>query len=313
MVFVGVDVSARWLDVAYGSEVRRFANPGGIPDLVAWLPPGSVVGVEATGSYHKPVAYALRQAGHSVYVVNPLAVKSYARSLLRRAKTDRADARLIARYVSERYHELPPYEPIPEALMLLSLLVRLADGIRSDRGGVLNRLHAWQYVAPGLAVLLGFVGSELEALRREVEARARSVVESDPLLTRWYVALQSLPGIGPTLALRVLAYSGDMRRFRSARAYAAFTGLTPRVYQSGTLPEVGRISRFGPPALRAAFWWAALQASRFDPERRAWVEALVARGKPKKVAITALANHLARAAWAVCVGVDGERLDKRGG
>ncbi|GLV49190.1 IS110 family transposase [Thermus sp. LT1-2-5] len=302
MVFVGVDVSARWLDVARGSEVRRFANPGGIPDVVAWLPPGSVVGVEATGSYHKPVAYALHQAGHLVYVLNPLAVAAYARSMLRRAKTDRADARLIARYVSERYHELLPYEPTPEALVLLGLLVRLADAIRSDRVGVLNRLHAWQYVAPGLGELLGGVASELGGLRHAVEGRARLVVQSDPLLAGWYVALQSLPGIGSGLALRILAYSGDMRRFRSARAYAAFTGLTPRVYQSGERPEVGRISRVGPPALRAAFWWAAVQASRSDPERRAWVEGLLARGKPKKVAITALANRLARAAWAVCVG-----------
>ncbi|WP_244363616.1 IS110 family transposase [Thermus brockianus] len=299
--------------MALGSEVRRFPNPGGVPDLVAWLPSGAVVGLEATGNYHRPAAYALHRAGFRVYVLNPLALKAYARSMLRRAKTDRADARLIARYVAERYHELPLYEPSPEALLLTGLLVRVADAVRSDRVGVLNRLHAWQYVAPGVGEVLSALEVGLAQYRWDFEARARAIVEADPVLARWYEALQSLPGIGPAIALRVLAYSGDMGRFRSARAYAAFTGLTPRVYQSGTLPEVGRISRFGPPALRAAFWWAALQASRFDPERRAWVEALVARGKPKKVAITALANHLARAAWAVCVGVDGGGLDKRGG
>jgi Transposase. len=93
MVFVGVDVSARRLEVAIGSEVREFPNPEGIPDLLRQLPPGAVVGLEATGVYGRPLAFALYRSGFRVYVLNPLAVKSYARSLLRRAKTDRADAR----------------------------------------------------------------------------------------------------------------------------------------------------------------------------------------------------------------------------
>jgi transposase len=89
-----------------------------------------------------------------------------------------------------------------------------------------------------------------------------------------------------------------LRRFHSARAYAAYTGLTPRLYQSGQLPERASISRMGPSALRAAFWMAALSASRVEP-----YASLVARlsGKPKKLAITAVANRLARAAWAVVV------------
>jgi transposase len=97
-----------------------------------------------------------------------------------------------------------------------------------------------------------------------------------------------------------LAYSGDLRRFRSARAYAAYTGLTARVHQSGQLPERASISRMGPSALRAAFWMAALSASRVEPYA-SLVARLVQSGKPKKLAITAVANRLARAAWAVVV------------
>jgi len=301
-LFVGVDVSSRWLDVALGPDgpLHRFPNPSGIPDLLRFLPPGSVVGVEATGSYHRPLAYALHRAGFPVYVLQPLSVASYARSLLRRAKTDRADARLIARFLSERVHELPPYEPSPDSLTLLSVLVRLEAGLTSDRVALLNRLHAWSYVLPSLSDLEG-IPDRIQGIAREVRSRALEVVRSDPLLSGWFSALLSLPGVGEAIALRILAYSGDMRRFSSARAYAAFTGLTPRLHQSGQSPERGHISRVGPPPLRGAFYMAALSAYRSDPDRRAFVEALLARGKPKRLALVALANRLARAAWSVCV------------
>jgi transposase len=300
MVFVGVDVSARRLDVAIGSEVRQFPNPEGIPDLLRQLPPGAVVGLEATGVYGRPLAFALHRSGFRVYVLNPLAVKSYARSLLRRAKTDRADARLIARFLAERYADLEPYEPTEDVLYQVGLLVRFARGLVAQRVAVLNRLHAWEYAWPEGLGLVRRVPEVLASLRREVEAIALFLLKTDPEAWRQFQALQALPGVGPSIALTILAYSGDLRRFHSARAYAAYTGLTPRLHQSGQLPERASISRMGPSALRAAFWMAALSASRVEPYA-SLVARLVESGKPKKLAITAVANRLARAAWSVVV------------
>lgn len=303
LMFVGVDVGSKWLDVALGAEgeVFRVPNPAGIPGLMQRLPSGAVVGVEGTGTYYRPLAYALYHAGFHVLVLNPFAVKSYSRSLLRRAKTDTADARLIARFVAERWRDLPAYHPSEDSLALLGVLVRLWDGLTSDYVGVLNRLQAWEYVVPGLADLLRDVPGGIEGLRRRVMEEALHVVSSDALLSSWVEALTSLPGIGRVLALKVLAYSGDLRRFHSARAYAAFTGLTPRIFQSGVMPEVSRISRVGPSRLRGVYYLAAVIANRSSPLHRAFVEGLMARGKPKKVALVALANRLARAAWVVCV------------
>lgn len=300
--FVGVDVSAKWLDVALPSgDVLRVPNPEGIPSLLEALPPGASVGLEATSTYYRPLAYALHRAGFRVYVLNPQAVKAYARSLLRRAKTDKADARLIARFLAERHVDLPLYTPLEDSLVLLSLLVRFSEALTSDRVGALNRLHAWEYAVPGVSGILGHVPRTLQGLREEVMRKALEVAEADPVVSRWLHALTTLPGVGQVLALRILAYSGDMRRFHSSRAYAAFTGLTPRIYQSGDAPEKSAISRVGPSRLRSAFYMAALSAYRFDEERREWVDRMVARGKPKKVALTALAARLARAAWSVCV------------
>ncbi|UZX16519.1 IS110 family transposase [Thermus sp. PS18] len=302
-MFVGVDVAARWLDVAFGpsGEVLRVSNPEGIPALLDRLPSGAVVGLEATGTYYRPLAYALFRAGFRVYVLNPAAVKAFGRSLLRRAKTDKADARLIARFLSERYQDLTPYQPSDDALALLSVLVRLWDGLTSDWVGVLNRLHAWEYAVPGLSGLVRYVPSTIDDLRARVLREALAIATSDPVLSSWLQAIRSLPGFGPVLALKVLAYSGDLRRFSSARAYAAFTGLTPRLVQSGEARERARISRVGPPRLRAVFYLAGVLGYRSSPEYRAFVEGLMARGKPRKVALTALANRLARAVWSVCV------------
>lgn len=308
-MFVGVDVSARWLDVALPSgDVIRVANPGGIPALLDRLPAGAIVGIEATSTYYRPVAYALHTRGFGVYVLNPLSVKRFAGSLLRRAKTDRADARLIARFVAERHSDLMPYEPTEEALVLVGLLVRLMDGLTSDRVGVLNRLQAWEYAVPGFSEVVRYVPMALEDLRGRVLQEALVVVRRDMVLSSWLDAITSLPGFGPVLALKVMGYSGDLRRFKSARAYAAFTGLTPRIVQSGDSLGVSRISRVGPSRLRGAFYVAAQIAYRYSVEHKAFVDEMLARGKPKKVALVALANRLARVVWSVCV----RGLDKRG-
>lgn len=300
MTFVGIDVSANYLDVAIGPHLHRVPNPEGIPSLLQLLPPSSVVGLEATGVYGRPVACALHRAGHAVYVLNPLMVRSYARSLLTRAKTDKADARLIARFIAERYRELPPYDPTPDVLYQVSLLVRFSRGLSSQRGAVLNRLHAWRYAWPEGLALVADVPLVIGSLHDQVREKALALLRSDPLLWQWYVALQALPGVGPTLALDILAYSGDFRRFKSARAYAAYTGLTPRLYQSGLISEWGAMSRMGPSALRAAYWLAALHAQKVEPYA-ALVARLLDRGKPRKLALVAVANRLARAAWVVIV------------
>jgi transposase len=256
--------------------------------------------MEATGVYYRPLAYALHRAGFVVYVVNPLQVRAYAKSLLTRNKTDKADARLLARFLDQYRADLTPYEPLPEALYLASLLVRFAEGLNTQRTASLNRLHSWSYAHPHVHELVLSVPDSLQSLRVALYAEARAVLASYPLAISWLSALQTLPGIGPTLALKLLAYSGDLRRFRSARAYAAYTGLTPRVYQSGELVAQARISRIGPPALRSAYYLAAISATRTDSPQAALYRRLVEAGKPKKVALVAVAHHLARAAWAVC-------------
>ena len=113
----GVDISARWFDVAQVEEVRRFTNSStGISACLAWLATFGTsvrVGMEATGSYHLPLATALHAAGHVVLVCNPLSIARYSQAVLARTKTDAVDARRIARFCEA--HDVPAWTPAAPA------------------------------------------------------------------------------------------------------------------------------------------------------------------------------------------------------
>src|SRR5919199_1177918 len=145
----GVDISARWFDVAQGEQVRRFANtPAGITACVDWLSTfGSPlrVGMAATGSYHLPLATALHEAGHEVLVCNPLSIARYSQAVLARTKTDAIDARRIARFCE--VHEVSPWTPASPAQQQLRALVTARETLVQEALRLRNRQHAAGYTA----------------------------------------------------------------------------------------------------------------------------------------------------------------------
>src|SRR5204863_6900958 len=124
-------------------EVRRFPNhAAGITTCLAWLTElgGSVrVGMEATGSYHLPLATALHAAGYTVLVCNPLSIARYAEAVLARTKNDAADARLIARFCA--VHELAPWTPASPAQQRLRALLTARETLVQERLRLRNRQH----------------------------------------------------------------------------------------------------------------------------------------------------------------------------
>lgn len=112
--------------------------------------------------------------------------------------------------------------------------------------------------------------------------------------------LQSIPGVGPVTAATFLSEVGDVNRFESHRELVAFTGLAPRVHQSGKLtPNSGRMCKVGPPNLRHVLWMAAQVAIQHNTEIAAFYQRLVSHGKPKRAAIGACAAKLVRLMFAV--------------
>jgi transposase len=303
MQIIGVDIARSWLDVSSlsGAYFRLPNDRSGFQQLSARLPVGAKLCMEATGVYYRPLAFYLAREGFTVYVVNPYQIKSFARGKLSRHKTDKTDSRLIAEYLSHFEPDLTPWDSAPDSLYLLSLIVRFTESLTVQHAGNLNRLHAMSYAHPSLLPVLSFVVGLLQSERERLDSVALDILAKDRLLSAWRKVLKALPGFGDVLTLRFLAHAGDLRRFRTARAFAAYTGLTPKLDSSGRVNRPAHISRLGPGQLRAVLYLASLSASRTRTSQGEFYRSLVKAGKPKKLAMTALANRLARAAWSVCV------------
>lgn len=254
--------------------------------------------MEATGSYHLALATALDQAGVRVSVVNPLQIKRYGQMRLRRAKTDRADARLIADYGAQE--PLRRFRAPAPAQQHLKQLSRTLAQLAKQQTALSNVLHASRYLPAGSSVCR----AELERLLGELRASIRRLEQEQERLARtahpvtWRL-LRSIQGVGPKVAGALIGYAGALDQFGHAKQLAAFAGLVPQPDQSGTKEGPRRISKAGHAHLRTLLFMGALTASRHNASCRQLYERLRGRGKQHKVALIAVANKLVRQIYAV--------------
>jgi transposase len=299
----GVDVSARWFDVAGGAEVRRFANtPSGIAACLSWLAElggPARVGMEATGSYHLPLAVALHGAGHTVFVCNPLSIARYSQAVLARTKTDPTDARRIARFCEA--HDLAPWSPASPAQQRLHALVSTRQALVRQVQQLRNRQGAAGYtpcaelVADLQAPVLKALTAQLARIDRELATLATAEGELGPQLH----LLTSIPGLGLVTAATLLA-SLPIDRLTGPRQVAAYVGLCPQERSSGSsIRGRSRIGPLGPAHLRKALDMPALVAMRTNPTLRVFADRLRAAGKRPKVIVAAVMRKLLLLAWAI--------------
>ena len=281
---------------------RVFANDeAGFSQLSEWLTKNSAprahACLEATGAYSEALATYLHDAGHTVSVLNPAAIKAYAQSVLSRTKTDRADAALIAGFCAERR---PPawHPPAPETRELQALVRRLGALVEM-RVAEENRLAAGGTVAAVRASVEEHIAYLSEQIKR-TEALIRDHIDRHPCLKRQSELLDSIPGIGEATAAALLAEVPDINQYRSARQVAAFAGLVPRERQSGSsIRGRVRLSKIGNPRLRKALYFPAVTALRCSPFFREWAEGLRQRGKSKMAVIGAVMRKLVHLAYGV--------------
>jgi transposase len=247
-LYIGVDVSKDVvLSCVHSSAVRRtLANQRSAID--AWLkalPAGSAIGVEATGSYHELLADLAHRKGLRVYVLNPKDVRHYAKGVGMRAKTDRVDATLIARYIAHEHTKLHAYRPpSPEQRELQRLLTRRAKLSRS-RASVQQSLQG----VAGLKAPLRQLLERFDALIALIDARIGALVTACPQRQAACQRLRSIKGVGPVVAPALLC---PLERFAFAHAdsFVAYTGLDPRPDDSGKRHGRRRLSKHGPSELR---------------------------------------------------------------
>lgn len=309
--WIGIDVSKRKLDAAAVDgrgkiKSRVFTNDAdGYLGLMHWFRERGLEAVtarvclEATGPYSEAVACALADAGWCVSVVNPARVKGFAQSELTRNKTDRADAALLARFGAALRPE-PWQAPTPEIRQLRALVDRL-QALKDMHQQEANRLEGQSLSTQ--PVLIQSIRSHMQWLADCIKALEQEIddhIDKHPALRRDAALITSIPGLGDRTSAKVLAYLGDVRRFRNAKAMAAFIGVTPRLKISGSSVR-GRsmLSRTGHAAVRHALYMPAMVALRYNPAVRAFGERLRSGGLAPKAVIGAAMHKLTHLIYGV--------------
>lgn len=298
---IGIDIAkhkfdaAAYLEGKYKSKV--FANtPEGFSQLLSWLKRFGQVHVclEATGRYGEALATYLADAGVVVSVVNPARVAAFAKAELSRGKTDKGDARLIARFCA--LHQPTPWQPMPRNLRELQSLVRRLDNLLQMQQMEHNRLEGAEgAVGESLQAVLATLAQEIERTRKRISAH----IDSDPDLKQRADLLESIPGLGPATIPVLLTLLGQPSRFTRTRQAAAFAGLNPALRQSGTWEGKTRLSKTGDALLRKSLYMPALVARRHNPAIRAFCERLKACGKHSKAILGAAMRKLLCLAFGV--------------
>lgn len=288
--FVGIDVSKATLDVfdAAIGRSERIANASApIAALVArWRAAGVFVVFEATGAYDRALRRGLGEAGISFARVNPSRARDFARAAGVLAKTDALDARMLAA-LAERLgpRAAPPEDPGRERLRLLH---RRRDQLVLMRQQ--ERTRASEAQEPeertGIERHIAWLSAEIKAF----ELQIRALIASLHHLQAAWRRLRSAPGIGPVAATTLLALMPELGQ-RSPKSIAALAGLAPLNRDSGTARGKRAIAG-GRKRVRDALYMAALAAKRVSPHFARTYDAMIAAGKPPKLALIALARKL---------------------
>lgn len=287
----GIDAGQRFLDVGLAPSGKTFRMPNaaeGIATIVERLAQQGVrrVVLEAIGPYAQRLVAALSVAGFEVGIVNPRRIKAFRDAEGRRAKTDRLDARLIARFALAMTDAIRPL-PSADQLTLKALSTRrrqLTEMIAMEK----TRLK--QAIEPVLQDSHRTAIAGLMAQCGLIEAELARHVARDSERARVLDILKSIPGIGERVATVLITDLPELGR-TDRKAIASLAGLAPHVSQSGNAPPRASIAG-GRPCVRTALYMAALVASRHNPRMKAAYTAMREQGKPGKVALVAIARQL---------------------
>ena len=295
---LGIDISKVKFDVAllFSGKMKKTRvfdnNPAGFKALSMWLIKQDITHLqacmEATGSYGDALATYLHEHGFKVSVVNPAQIKSFSGAQLRRAKTDKADAKLIAQFCASMHPTawVPPPAHVRELQALVQRLSSLLQMERQEQ----NRFDtAAPVIQPSITTVLGTITAEIKA----VEHMVLDHIDHHPDLKDKAALLDSIPGIGVATIARLLAFVGDVHRFNDAKALVAFVGLNPTVHQSGSsVRGKPRLSKKGNATIRKALYMPAIVARRYNPIIKDFATRLKKAGKSNMLIIGAVMRKL---------------------
>lgn len=292
MITIGIDVSKAKLDVFFShmpyKKNETFSNtPQGIEAIIRRLPETAFVIFESTGPYSKLLYKTLCDKGIRCCCSNPFKVLRFAQGMGRHAKTDKIDARILAEYGNKAEPNATQFKSDKD--LELSELVSARDVLMHDIRANKNRLEiefssdivnkTYLDIIKKLEEELGKICKAIDDFMKQNEEHAKKKE-----------LLETIPGIGPISAVAILAYGPEIGTM-SEKQFAALAGLAPRTKQSGSTLMRDHIGG-GRPNLRKTLYMPALSAIKCDPEMKKFYDRLKAKGKPFKVAITAVMRKM---------------------
>jgi len=289
--YVGIDVSKETLDIVVYStgETRSVAyDKAGMATAVDWLKKiePEIIAMEATGGFEVPLYVALQEAKLPVAVINPRQVRDFAKSIGILAKTDKVDARVLARYAAVVKPEVRPL-PDEEARQLDTLVTRrlqlvqmiTAEGNRlaSARDKAIKR-HIQEH--------LNWLKGELGNINKSIS----QMIQQSPIWQEKDKKLRSVPGVGPVLSATLIGALPELGNL-NRRKIAALVGVAPLNRDSGKYRGERHVWG-GRSCVRTPLYMATLTAVRYNPVLSRFFNRLIAAGKAKKVALTACMRKL---------------------
>lgn len=304
LIAVGIDIAKAHFDAARLGADGKYKHkkfdhtPEGFARFAEWLagfgPEAAHLCMEATGAYSVPLAGFLAARGFHVSVVNPAKIAAFGKSELSRAKTDKADAKLIARYTLAM--RLPVWTPPPAEIRELPVLLRRLEHLLEMQRMEQNREDtADPAVAASIQAVLATLEQEIKAVREAI----RRHIDGNPGLKQRAGLLESIPGVGTATAAWLLTLLSEHRGFDDPKQAVAFAGLAPRLRQSGRWAGQTRLSKTGDPMLCKALYMPMLSALSFNPAIRAFCQRLKANGKPGKSYVCAAMRKVIHIAFAI--------------
>ncbi|VTX92617.1 Transposase [Neisseria subflava] len=301
MNVIGLDVSKDTIDATLittkGSKdyIKISNNIQGFENLINWIKTKRIrkiaISMEATGIYYEQAAEYL-SALYTIFVINPLKIKEYAKSQFSNTKTDKADSKLIAEFANRHLDKLTPFRPSenPTLYKLINLLQQLKEQQKETQ----NRLHTAKdiYIKSTHEAIIELLEEKIDQTSKRIEG----MIKQKESLNIEYQNLQTIPAIGKETAVILLRHLTD-KNFETANKFVAFAGLSPKIEQSGTsVKKNGRLSQYGHRQLKRALFMPALVAYRMNVFPQL-VSNLEAAKKPKMIIIVALMRKLAKMAF----------------
>lgn len=320
--FLGIDVGKADLYChILTPEVRaseRFDNTSkGIKKLATWLkskanPDQISACLEQTGHYGMAVAKTLHAMDLcSLHLVNPRQIKAYGNQKLRRNKSDTADARLIAEFLKSEQANLMSWSPQSTENEQITELSRYAESITKDNAKLKTKCEAVSNPA-----ILRSLKRRIKAQEKEIKdtrQRINKIINSKEELKTKSKLLISIPGIAETTSHLIIAEIPDIALFGNARQLAAWAGLTPQHYESGTSGRsTTPITKIGSAILRRGLFMPAMNARVFNPLLKTFADKLETNGKKPKQIIIAVMRKLLHQIYGILKSGEPFNPEKRG-